>query len=132
MVQVLFSASIVIVVDTVWAVRCGWLMLKKRSDAAISIPPLAPTEGRNATLFANSAPIVSTNRLHVQVLICVSCRQTIVAPVDNTWFRTDARLAPSFKPLTFQHSRLQFLADIMNNSYYLLTTESVKALVWFW
>ena len=95
MVQVLFSASIVIVADTVWAVRCGWLMLKKQSDAAISIPPLAPTEGRNATLLANSAPIVSTNRLRVQVLIFVSCRQTIVAPVDNTEYLVSNRCALS-------------------------------------
>jgi hypothetical protein len=71
-------------------------------------------EGRKNTLFAISIPTVSTSRFRVQLLIFVSWKQTIVAPVAIIWFLTEALFAPSFKPLTFHQRRLQFLADINN------------------
>jgi hypothetical protein len=76
------------------------------------MPPQTPTAGRDTALLAISAPTVSTRRLCVQLLIFVSCKQTTMAPEEMIWLLTDARFAPSFKPLTFQHIMLQFLADI--------------------
>jgi hypothetical protein len=43
--------------------------------------------------------------------------------MEDIWFWTEFRFAPSFKPLTFQQSKLQFLADIKVNTIHLITTE---------
>jgi len=81
--QDVFSASMVIVAVTVFGVKLVCLILKKRSNAAIRIPPEAPIDGRQTTLFAISAPTVSVKRVWFQAVIFVSCRHTSVAPVDK-------------------------------------------------
>jgi hypothetical protein len=82
------------------------------------MPPLAPTDGKYTALLAISEPTVSTRRLCVQELIFVSCKHTAVASVEMIWLHTAALLAPSFKPLTFQHMILQFLVVIIEGFSY--------------
>ena len=108
----IFSANIVIFAEIVFAVAWWLCNLKKRSEAAIKIPPDAPIEGRNTTFYAMSAPTVSTSRECVQDVIFVSWRHTTVAPEEMIWLRTLALLAPSFRPRTFQQIILQSFTNI--------------------
>ena len=71
------------------------------------IPPEAPWDGRRTTWFASLEPTVSLRRSLVQFMIFVSCRQTIVAPVELIVCLTLARLAGLFNPLTFQEKTVQ-------------------------